>query len=74
MKVWDENLRKYVDNTTKQTPKQAPSAYYPWNEARAKKTEGETTHHEPVTEKTEQTENQEELRNCSKILTNHQDF
>ncbi len=54
MKVWDNNLRKYVDNTAQHTPKQAPSAYYPWNEALAKKTEGETTHYEPVTEKTEQ--------------------
>ena len=58
MKVWDDNLRKYVDNTTKKTPKQAPrqatAAYYPWNEALAKKAEGETTHNEPVTEKIEQ--------------------
>ncbi len=54
MKVWDNNLRKYVDNTPQQTQKQTPSAYYPWNEALAKKAEGETTHYEPVTEKTEQ--------------------
>lgn len=50
MKVWDETLGEFVEDSTKTAPKFV-NAYFPWNEELAKAAKVDVPHYEPVKEK-----------------------